>query len=172
MHGSSTVSVPVLYATLSLEADAAEAVIDMVTQERSAKLDSLVGAVEAYLDETRDGGWSDTELQRMVVRIPTTLYRFSDSIARASIESDIAKATLEKLHAEYVLGHEGRSIADRKAMADLATARESTLTDLTKIVLQKLRMKADYAMALYEAVKKIMTQSDKEKETFRQEVKR
>jgi hypothetical protein len=159
------------YEAVCQTAAVASDLADRVSGQFTSDLDDFVARVDEYLDSNREG-WSDYELQRMVVRLPVLLYRLSEGISRSALESEIAKALLDRMYAEKLLLADGRTAAERKAHAELQLQAEASVVNITKIVYQKLKAKTDHAVALYEGIKKIMVARDTEHHVFGMEQKK
>jgi hypothetical protein len=158
------------YQQLSATADTADQVVQEVVAEYASELDAFVQQANDFLNDIRDGAeFSDYDLQRMVLRLPILLYRLSDGISRSALESDIAKAAAGRVRSDFLLTAEARTAAERSAMADLHTDGAWRLADLAKNVHGRLKAKAEYALGLYEAVKKVMSARDMDKNVFRME---
>lgn len=153
----------------------AEVIVKAVVDKYAAELDQFIEAAESYLNEIRDGkrsGFADDDLQRMCLRLPVLLYRVSDGLDRASIESDLAKAAVEAVRAQHYLNAPDGTIPERKAYADLKTAEDAAVVDLTKHVHARLKSKIEFGNALFDAIRKVMSARDTDKTTFGKEMKR
>jgi hypothetical protein len=144
----------------------AERIVNEIVDDYAAQLDEFVLAAEKMLDDR--GEISDKALQRMVLRLPILMYRLSSLLDRSAIESDIAKAATKNVYAQHYADADG-TIPEREAQATLATAEETAIVDLAKHVYLKLKMKFETADKLFDAVRKVLTNRDTEKATFRKE---
>lgn len=149
----------------------AEGLVESVVQQYASDLDRFVRQVDNILDETRDGKrqLDDMLLGRLVLRLPILMYRLGSMVDRAAIESDMAKAVKSNVHARHYLNSQARTIPARNAEAELKTADEASLVDLSKHVYQRLKSKLEHADALYDGIKKVMSARDAERGLFRKD---
>jgi hypothetical protein len=153
------------YQRASTIAEAVDQLVERVVQQEAGTLDALVNRVAQYLDESDQ--IEDFELSRLALRIPVLLYRLSEGTTRASLAAEVAKLVAERARAEALVNAQGKTAADRASWASLHTESESIAATAAKHVEKKLRIKVEAARDLYEAVKKIMTSRDRDKEVFR-----
>ncbi len=83
----------------------------------------------------------------------------------AAIESSIAKAASKAVYAEFYLDSTG-TIPEREAFATLKAAEESVIVDLARHVHSRVKTKMETAEALLDAVKKVLTSKDADKQVF------
>ena len=164
--------IPVLrqrYDEFRASARRAERIVDEIVESYSDDLDKYVDKISAWLDEVRDEKkeFSDKTLQYMAMRLPVLMYRMSDMISRAGLESDITKAATKLMRQQAYLGNSEGTIPEREAQTDLQLAEETVIVDLTKHVYTRLRGKVDHANAIFDGVRKVMSSRDNEKQTFR-----
>jgi len=161
-----------LYAAVRTSAAKAEAIINEVAGRYASELDEFVKNAETYLDRVRDSDsqqFDDASLQRMSMRLPILLYRVCEGLDRSAIDADVAKAAVELVRAQHYLSAPEGTIPERKAYADLSTADESAVVDLTKHVHARLKNKIEFATALQDGIKKTMTSRDTERAVFLRE---
>ena len=152
----------------------ADILVAQVVREFAGPLNEFIDLCENYLNEVRDGvraDFTDIDLQRMAMRLPILLYRLSDGVDRSAIESTVAKAAVDIVFDQNYLKAVG-TIPERKAIAGLQTSDETQVVELTKHVYNRLRGKIEHATALFDAIRKVMTSRDTERQVFRRELAR
>lgn len=148
-----------------------ERIIEAITDEYTGELDKIIESIDALLDRLRDDKReiSERELQRLVLRLPAILYRLTELVDRSAIESDVAKAAHKIVYAsQYQNAPEG-TIPERTNTATLATADETQIVDLAKHVHGRVKGKFEVAMSMFDAVRKVMTSRDNDKQAFRRD---
>ncbi len=171
------VSVPIidLYASVRESSMRAEQIVDEIVNRYAGDLNEFVVNAEAYLNTVRDSAsqqFDDGTLQRMVLRLPILLFRVCEGLDRAAMDSDVAKAAVEIVRAQHYLELTEGTIPERKAYADLKTADETAVVDLTKHVHNRLKNKIEHANALFDAIRKVMSARDTDKTVFGREQRR
>jgi hypothetical protein len=159
------------YSEVRALARKAERIVDEVVDEYAGQLDEFISAVEEMLDDIRDGRVKDLDeptLHRMTLRLPTILYRLTSMVDRSAIESDIAKAAVKSVYAQEYLGTTG-TIPERNALAELRTAEETLIVDLSKHVHARLKSKFDVADKMFDGIRKVLTSRDNDKLVFRKD---
>lgn len=152
---------------LSLKADT---IVMQVVAAHSDTLDRFVDGIDSMLERIQTGEqFEDKELWRMVIRLPVLMYRLTEVMDKAAIESDIAKAVSKNTTAVHYLQSTAKTIPAKKAEADILTAEDDDVVELTKHVYQRLRHKLDMAEKLFDAIRKVMTGRDMEKSVFGKE---
>lgn len=146
-------------------------IVDDVVAKYSKQLDEFVAYFEGILDRLRDEKKkiSDQTLQNSALRLPVMMYRLSDIIDRAAIEHDIGKAANKAVYAQAYLEAVG-TIPDKEAQAELVAADEAVIVDLARHVHRRLQGKMDNASAIFDAIRKVMSARDTEKQVFRRDV--
>ena len=93
-------------------AEKASNIVQEVVARYSETLDKFVDNVDNMLERLRvhNEKFSDDELQRLIIRLPILMYRLSDLLETAAIESDIAKAVTKNLQAIYYLQSDAKTI--------------------------------------------------------------
>lgn len=89
-------------------------------------------------------------------------------VDRSAIESDIAKAAVKSVYAQEYLGTTG-TIPERNALAELRTAEETLIVDLSKHVHARLKSKFDVADKMFDGIRKVLTSRDNDKLVFRKD---
>ncbi len=102
-------------------ANVVESLVEKIVTRYVGDMDTFVHKVEKYLNESSE--IEDFELQRLVLRFPVLLYKLSDGMTRAALESEIAKIAVEHVKSESVLTLEGTA-TDRRAQATLRAKDE------------------------------------------------
>ena len=146
----------------------ASTIVDSVANSYTHGLDEIVGQVETILDEIRTKArkeLSGPELNRLVLRLPTLIYRAVDLLDSAAIEASISKAANKSVYATYYLDSQG-TIPEREAFASLKAAEESVIVDLSRHVYNRVKGKIDAAQSLYDGIKKVMTAKESEVKAF------
>lgn len=146
----------------------ANEIVNTVVKKYSSELDELMEQVEQTLRtiKERKTQISHGDLQRLVLKIPALMYRMIDPVDMAGLESDVAQMAHKLVHADYYAKEKG-TIVDRTRVADLAAGDEATIVDLTKRVHNRLRRRVEVASIMFDAVRKLITTQDKEREVFR-----
>lgn len=153
--------------TLARQADR---IVATVVRQYSLELDEFFAAVEVILRRLKEdrGALTQDELQRMVLKLPVLQYRMVDGVDMAAIESDVAKIAAKLVNISYFKVASG-PVKDRELTADMQAAEEDTVVDLAKHVHSRLRARMDVANNLFDAVRKVMSSRDVEKQTFRKD---
>jgi hypothetical protein len=152
----------------------ADILVAKVVQEFAGPLNEFIDNCETYLNEIRDGvrpDFDNSTLERMAMRLPILLYRLSDGVDRSAIESTVAKAAVDIVFDTNYLKAVG-TIPERKAIAALQTTDETQVVELTKHVYNRLKAKIEHANSLFDAIRKVMTSRDTDKNVFRRETAR
>ena len=142
-----------------------------VVAAHSEHLDKFVDNIESMLTRVREGGeqFSDAQMHRLTLQLPVLMYRLTELMDRAAIESDIAKAVKNNTNAIHFLQSSGKTIPAKKAEADLLTSEDEDVVELTKHVYQRLRHKLEMADKLFDALRKVLTSRDNDKSVFGRE---
>lgn len=137
----------------------------------TADLDGFITDAESYLDDIRAGNVdiSDDDLQRMVLRLPILMYRLTEGMMKASLESDQAKAILEADRAKALVGTSAKTGPERKAQAELVVADSVVVVDVVRSVQAVIKAKQEAAHSLFDAIRKVMSARSDDKQTFRRE---
>ncbi len=141
----------------------AEETVKLVVANYAKQLDDFVTVVEETLDKRTD--FDDKTMHRLVLRLPILMYRIVDGVDRAAIESDMAKAITKLVYARHYLEAHG-TIQAKQSRADVLTADETQVVELTKHVYSRLKGKLDKAEALFDAVRKVITDRGSERAIF------
>jgi hypothetical protein len=144
-------------------------IVDEIVRGYSDDLDTFFETFDQYLDSIKNGerdDYSDNDLQRMVGRIPILLYRLSEMVDVASIESDVAKAMRDNVVARNYITAPGKTIPEKQSYANVMTADETAVVDLAKHVYFRLKQKLEHGNMLFDAVRKIMTNRENDKSVF------
>jgi len=152
-------------------AEKASNIVQAVVLQHSETLDKFVDSVDTMLERLRvhNEKFSDDELQRLIIRLPILMYRLSDLLETAAIESDIAKAVTKNLQAIHYLQSDAKTIPAKRAHAELLTAEQEDVVELTKHVYRKLKDKLEMADKLFDALRKVQTSRDGDKAVFGRE---
>jgi len=165
-----------LYAQVRTASERAEKIIDVVVQKYAAELDEFVQNTESYLNAVRDSDtqqFDDATLERMVLRLPIILYKVCKGLERASMDSDVSKAAVEIVKAQnYLNAPKDGTIPERKAHAEIKTADEMAVVDLTKHVHNRLKNKIEHANSLFDGLRKVLTARNTDKSVFGREQRR
>ncbi len=153
---------------LSLKADT---IVAQVVAAHSDALDKFVDNVEMLEQRMREGTvqFEDKALWGLNLRLPILMYRLTELMDKAAIESDIAKAVVKNTSAVHYLQSTAKTIPAKQAEADLMTAEDEDVVELTKHVYQRLKHKMDMADKLFDAIRKVITARDQDKATFGKE---
>lgn len=157
-----------IYGRIREVANGAEQLINEIVLDYSKQLDDFVDTVERMLEEIRSGDrkdFDDKTLHRLVMRLPILMYRMVEIVDRSAIESDVAKAAAKLTYSQHYVKAEG-TIPERESIARLLTADEEQVVDLSRHVHTRLKGKLDKAEALFDAVRKIVTSRDNDKNVF------
>ena len=148
-----------------------EAIVSEVVHSHSRPLDTFVDNVDAMLEDIRNHGakFSDEELHRLTIRLPVLMYRLTDIIGKAGLESDVAKAITKNLQAVHYLRSTAKTIPAKRAHAELLTAENEDAVELAKHVHQRLKAKMDTADKLFDGIRKVLTSRDGDKAVFGRE---
>jgi len=149
----------------------ASGIVQEVVSRHSETLDKFVDNVDSMLERIREHNekFSDDELQRLIIRLPILMYRLSDLLETAAIESDIAKAVTKNLQAIHYLQSDAKTIPAKRAHAELLTAEQEDVVELTKHVYRKLKDKLEMADKLFDALRKVQSSRDSDKMVFGRE---
>ena len=143
-----------------------EEIVDELVEKYSTEVDEFIASFESLLAGNKT--ISDTVLERAAMKLPIIMYRMGDMIDQAAMESEVAKAASKSVYAQAYLDAVG-TIPEREAQAELTSADEAVIVDLSKRVYSRLRHKLDYADKLFDGVRKVMSKRDTEKNVFRKE---
>lgn len=157
------------YAEVRKSAQKAEEIVQVVVQRYAGDLDEFVNNAETYLNKVRDSESQQFDfgsLERMCIRLPILLYRVCEGLDRSAMDSDVAKAAVELVKAQNYLAAPEGTIPEKKSWAELKTADEAAVVDLTKHVHARLKNKIEYATALFDGVRKVMSAHESEKQIF------
>lgn len=163
------------YAAIRASSARGEQIVIEIEREYAAELDTYVGLIDQTLNEMRNGqrsDWSDGELSTICIRLPIMLYRLGTGVDRAALETDVAKAMIESVRAQRYIEAPGKTIPDKKAHAELAAMDEATVVDLARHVHARLKHRVESAQLLFDAIRKLMTQRQTDKEVFAREQRR
>ena len=146
----------------------ANEIVNNVVKKYSHELDELMTQVEHTLRAMKEKKTqiSHSDLQRLVLKIPALMYRMIDPVDMAGLESDVAQMAHKMVHADYYAKEKG-TIVDKNRVADMASGDEATIVDLTKRVHNRLRRRVEVAGIMFDAVRKLITTQDKEREIFK-----
>ena len=147
----------------------ADRIIGEIVETYAKDLDEYVSFINRTLDDIRDSrrkDFSDMDLQRAVLRLPTIMYKLSDALDSAALESDVAKAVLESIKSVNYLNAPEGTIPEKRAYAAIQTANEEDVVQLTKHVYQRLRNRLEHADKLFDGVRKVITMRDTHKSVF------
>ena len=99
---------------------------------------------------------SDTELEKLIIRLPILIYELNNVLMKVGIREDLSKIIKQTNYNEAFIVQEG-TIADKKSGAELAVKEEQLLETTWKRSVKIISQKMDIAQELLSSCKKILS---------------
>lgn len=132
-----------------------EVVVDAIVIKHSKELDDYIEYVKAIVDDDSKP-ITVTELEDMVLTIPTLLYFLGDAQELLGVHEDIAK--MDKINKyNSVVSVSAGTVQAKQAVAELKTKNEALVHIVFQRARKRLQNKYEMAFEVLQSVKKILS---------------
>ena len=132
-----------------------DTIVDTIVTKHSKELDDYINYVKAIIDDDSKP-ITATELEDMVLTIPSLLYFLGDAQELIGIREDIAKMDKTNKFNNVVAVSEG-TVQAKQALAELKTRNEALVHIVFQRARKRLQNKYDMAFEVLQSVKKILS---------------
>ena len=132
-----------------------DTIVDTIVTKHSKELDDYINYVKAIIDDDSKP-ITATELEDMVLTIPSLLYFLGDAQELIGIREDIAKMDKTNKFNNVVAVSEG-TVQSKQALAELKTRNEALVHIVFQRARRRLQNKYDMAFEVLQSVKKILS---------------
>lgn len=130
-----------------------EKIIKAIVDKHCFDLTKLVNQIKNIMT-TSDDDLTDSEIDDLLIQLPLALYEVSDEQEYLGMKDDISTALTKELYNKVYQSSEGK-VAEKTAMAELATQKQSIISAAISRSYKIVKSKVEAAYELLNGIKKI-----------------
>ena len=130
-----------------------EKIIKAIVDKHCFNLTKLVNQIKNIMT-TSDDDLTDSEIDDLLIQLPLALYEVSDEQEYLGMKDDISTALTKELYNKVYQSSEGK-VAEKTAMAELATQKQSIISAAISRSYKIVKSKVEAEYELLNGIKKI-----------------
>lgn len=138
---------------VDISSEEIEKIIKVIVNKHCFDLTKLVNQIKNIMT-TSDDDLTDSEIDDLLIQLPLALYEVSDEQEYLGMKDDISTALTKELYNKVYQSSEGK-VAEKTAMAELATQKQSIISAAISRSYKIVKSKVEAAYELLNGIKKI-----------------
>lgn len=138
---------------VDISSEEIEKIIKAIVDKHCFDLTKLVNQIKNIMT-TSDDDLTDSEIDDLLIQLPLALYEVSDEQEYLGMKDDISTTLTKELYNKVYQSSEGK-VAEKTAMAELATQKQSIISAAISRSYKIVKSKVEAAYELLNGIKKI-----------------